>query len=309
MSKEFKDNKEATYYLEGKWPNFLHIYTDGSKTHEGVGCAFYCPRKHEARKFLLPPLSSIYTAEIIAIKEAIKFGLEKGNKTLILTDSRSTLEQLEHRRWKADNSYIYELVELIMKANKENKCVHLMWVKGHSGIQHNEAVDALAKESIKDGDPLFIQLPYSDFLQVSRKEAHNQWQQQWQVSQKKKGFSYATVQRTIPTKPWFWQKNIPRRYVTSIIRIRLGHTSCPAHLYRIGVTDSPTCSDHPEEDGDLNHIIFGCTKYAPQQKKLWEKLTKMKIPFPTNINLLMSENKPKLYSVLAQYLQDADIKL
>jgi hypothetical protein len=47
------------------------IYTNASKTHEGVGCAFYSPQTATERKFKLFAESSIHTAELYATHQAL----------------------------------------------------------------------------------------------------------------------------------------------------------------------------------------------------------------------------------------------
>ena len=61
-------------------------FTDGSKTKEGVGCAFVSGR--DTRSFSLPANSSVFTSELVAISKALSF-IEVGDEVLhlILTDS------------------------------------------------------------------------------------------------------------------------------------------------------------------------------------------------------------------------------
>ena len=68
-----KDNPEIikSYALEYK-DNFK-IYTDGSKTETGqVGSAYYIP-EIKTKKIRITDQSSVFTAELIAIKEALKW--------------------------------------------------------------------------------------------------------------------------------------------------------------------------------------------------------------------------------------------
>ena len=66
------------------------LYTDGSRTSEGVGCAFVAGR--DIRSFSLPANASVFSAELLAIDKALCF-IEVGNEALhlILTDSMSRL--------------------------------------------------------------------------------------------------------------------------------------------------------------------------------------------------------------------------
>ena len=66
------------------------IYTDGSKTADGVGCAFVSG--HDSRSFSLPTNSSVFTSELVTISKALCH-VEVGTEDLhlILTDSLSSL--------------------------------------------------------------------------------------------------------------------------------------------------------------------------------------------------------------------------
>ena len=69
-------------------------FTDGSKTEEGVGCAFVCGR--DTRSFSLPEHSSVSSAELVAIDKALRF-IEVSDDTehVILTDSLSSKQPID----------------------------------------------------------------------------------------------------------------------------------------------------------------------------------------------------------------------
>ena len=66
------------------------VYTDGSKTSDGVGCAFVAGG--DTRSFSLPASASVFSAELTAIDKALCF-IEVCDEALhlILTDSMSNL--------------------------------------------------------------------------------------------------------------------------------------------------------------------------------------------------------------------------
>ena len=73
-----------------------HIYTDGSKTPEGVGFGTACGDNWDLiQRGTLPQGASVYTAEVIAIAIALrKIGTMNGDMSTIFTDSQSSLEVL-----------------------------------------------------------------------------------------------------------------------------------------------------------------------------------------------------------------------
>ena len=69
-------------------------FTDGSKTVNGVGCAFVSG--HDTRSFSLPSNSSVFTSELVAISKALCFAeIGPEDLHLILTDSLSSLLALK----------------------------------------------------------------------------------------------------------------------------------------------------------------------------------------------------------------------
>ena len=66
------------------------IGTDGSKTSDGVGCAFVAGR--DTRSFSLPASATVFSAELLVIDKALCF-IEVGDEDLhlILTDCLSSL--------------------------------------------------------------------------------------------------------------------------------------------------------------------------------------------------------------------------
>lgn len=107
------------------------IFTDNSKIDTGVGCAFvvYLNQLEVFHNFYkLNPESSVFNAELLAIKLAVTYLIENyGGNGVIATDSRSVLEALAFY-----NSKIKEIIKLRLKL-----CTHvnikLTWVKAHVG--------------------------------------------------------------------------------------------------------------------------------------------------------------------------------
>ena len=61
--------QEETLIIKNDYPDYLHIYTDGSKSGDRVGCAAVLNNTKSLRR--LPNKSSIYSAEILAIDLAL----------------------------------------------------------------------------------------------------------------------------------------------------------------------------------------------------------------------------------------------
>uniref|UniRef100_A0A6P7GKJ4 Uncharacterized protein LOC114343795 n=1 Tax=Diabrotica virgifera virgifera TaxID=50390 RepID=A0A6P7GKJ4_DIAVI len=70
--------------------NAYQIYTDASKSTKGTACAIYDPQTNESKMFKLNANSSIYSAELIGILEALKYCQHLPNKKIyIFSDSKN----------------------------------------------------------------------------------------------------------------------------------------------------------------------------------------------------------------------------
>ena len=101
--------KQNFQELQSRLSDYQHIYTDGSKVEDKVGCAYISGSHHE--KIRLPDGSSIFTAESKAIDKALDYVMNNSleNKFVIFSDSLSVLKSLNHTASK--NPKIQNVIE------------------------------------------------------------------------------------------------------------------------------------------------------------------------------------------------------
>ena len=124
----------------------MHIYTDGSKSSEGVGFAAVFPNTTSGGR--LTGEASIFTAELYTINAAlheILKGTTDGNRFTIFSDSRSALLALRSDSY--FSPILVETKELIRRAEEDNIIIELCWVPGHVNVWGNEKADAAAKDA------------------------------------------------------------------------------------------------------------------------------------------------------------------
>ena len=140
-------DKLKQYALEhmAKHSDKLSVYTDGSKSENGVGFAVISNNfKIQAS---LPPFASIYTAEIYAIKYAlINIDSRHLTEVVIYSDSQSAIQAI--RAYYPENALISDIQYLLHKLSEKKISVVLCWIPGHVGIEGNEKADKAAKEAI-----------------------------------------------------------------------------------------------------------------------------------------------------------------
>ena len=130
--------KQNFHDLQSYYSDHEHIYTDGSKDEEKVGCA--AAKYDDCKKMRIPDGSSVFTAEAKAIDLALDFvnTCTYTDKFVIFSDSLSVLQALNHTSSK--NSQIQHLL-LKHHEISSSKTVIYCWIPSHIGIYGNEKVD------------------------------------------------------------------------------------------------------------------------------------------------------------------------
>ena len=115
--------KQAALAHIYKYNKLTQMYTDGSKVGDIVAAAFTIPSLDIDKKFRLCNESSIYAAELTAIKEAVTWILDNVNNEdqqyLIISDSLSVLTSIKQNISKCRPNLYNELVILLtLQCNK-----------------------------------------------------------------------------------------------------------------------------------------------------------------------------------------------
>ena len=114
-------NKQAFLEITSRHPNYVQIFTDGSKVDEKVAAAAVsavAPNNPFSRR--LRDHCSIYTAELQAILFALKQAYQSQEKKfMIFSDSQSALQALGEL--KTDHPLLVQIQELLHKINAGQK--------------------------------------------------------------------------------------------------------------------------------------------------------------------------------------------
>ena len=139
------------------------VYTDGSKMNERVGapaiinrhfldCETTC--RHLSKR--LSDNSTIFAAEVTAITLALNYYQHMGpvlHDLVVFSDSMSCLQAIEDED--AENSFICHIMNFLWLLSDKGTHVRFCWIPSHYGIEGNEWVDQLAKETLDHNlDPL-----------------------------------------------------------------------------------------------------------------------------------------------------------
>ena len=140
------------------------IYTDGSKSNNGVGCAYTVYKNStliDNKSFSLAPHCSVLQAETFAILKAAEYILNVGNymetwSIRILSDSQSAIKALSN--FQSKKALTWETRQKIISSPISTT---LEWVKAHNEDQYNNEVDLLAKQASTIRPFSFEKVPHS----------------------------------------------------------------------------------------------------------------------------------------------------
>ena len=172
----YQFQQEYRKLVESSYLNYNKIFTDGSKTSAGCGCAYFVDINPPitVRK-RLPPTCGIFNAELYAILLAVRFICESNlDNFVIFTDSYSALQFLKNPKL---DHWIKNLIHKALRSC--NKTIIFEWISSHSGIQGNEAADVAAKESISSNIITNIPIMYNDYKFLVKSLINRQWQMLW----------------------------------------------------------------------------------------------------------------------------------
>ena len=307
MLNDFIQNKHA-----------YSIYTDGSKMLDSnsVGAACICPQLEVIIKRSLNKHASIFTAECIALNDALDVALQIENQDnrniLVFSDSLSALQALESIKVSMKtNPYIYSIKAKYCQFIRENqgkKLIQLYWLPSHVGIRGNEEADSAAKNATHDLPNNLINIPFTDLYEFLYKKAKNQSTYTIEQEGKKKGKTYFESFYSKNKLPWYTHITQNRSFITTINRMRANHYHLSASLFRIGIINSPQCQCGHESE-DLNHIIWQCKRFDHQRKALIKNLSDQNLTLPLSIEMLIAKPNLKACESIYKFLKYCNLNI
>ena len=233
------------------------IYTDGSKTAQGVGAA--AVGKQECRKATLPGIASIYSAELHAIQLALEIiDAHKYTRSLVCSDSLSSLVAIKNSTNKIP--LVLRVQQKLHRLEEGGSQVTFLWVPGHSGIGGNDAADTIAKKATQQ-PPQFITVPYTDWYSYIRDTTMRQWEDKWSRS--------TAALHHIKPKPEKWRRSTKTRREEVIMnRLRLGHTRLTHGYLFDGEPQRRICRWCNDAFLTVEHLLITCPQLEQQRGEI-----------------------------------------
>ena len=283
--------------------NFINIYTDGSKTDSGTGCAFVLFRPDSTihhGQCKLGDDNSVYQAELVAILNSFKFIMKLSvnecfSQINVFSDSIAALLSIKDCNTK--NS-IARNIQYFVKFFSAFTSVKFYWCKGHNKIIGNEMADYFAKDSISNPNCLnqVFPLPISHVKNKVKSKSKTSWFNRWKTSTNGRiTFSF------IPDgMPKYLQSKSLSYKVTQILT---GHCKLNFFLNSIGKTLDPCCSCRKDIE-TVNHYLWYCSKEEINRSSTLKKACfSQGILYPPENKLLF--DNPVLFQALGQFLNNS----
>ena len=254
---ELLDDPEADLF-DGSY------YTDASQRGNGpVGAAVVQQDSDGEWETLysqsFQPETSVFIGELLAIEAAIDIISSRGRtgNYRICSDSLSALQAIQD--YNTRDTIIYNIRERIRLQSYININITLEWVRGHVGIEGNEAADLAAKRAAESAElsPRFF-ITKAVVKRKLNEHAAKQWQFQWQSSETGR-FTRRIFPKVCFDAKFTWINNQFDRII--MYRLASGHVPLGYFLHRIRVAPSDRCK-HCNCREDIEHLLIHCERFA-----------------------------------------------
>ena len=271
-------------------PDF-YLFTDGSKTKEGVGTSFCTFTKEDlinpSHTFQesLDSRGSIFQAECFALLKAVNHisSLPKFSSILICSDNLSMINCLSNCNLTSE--LLLRIYHLLYKL-KNSFRIWITWVKSHADCAGNNMADKLAKEAaatyISSNSAWsfqFQKIPPSFRFNESSHQAREKFITEYLASPHSK--------RLLMFMPnlmdIFSNKSLTFNSKTTSL-ILTGHGKLNAHLFRLNLDSGFTCRFCFEYPETIDHLVFECPALTVNRYHLYWNLQ------------VLTDSDPKCYS-------------
>ena len=282
--------------LRNRFPSSAFIFTDGSKSPTGVGCAFV----HGVIRcrFRLPDQCSVFTAEAFAVLRALQYiDTNVIQRPVVCSDSLSVMMAIKHGT--SDHPVVIDIMELVHRLVQTGYDIFMLWLPGHCNIHGNELADTEAKRAMASPEICEIQFGYKEYRpllrQVLRTRFNTLWTNYWP----------GTTMKAIREVSGRWESSIRtnRREEVILCRLRLGHTRL-THSYLIDHSRESEC-EHCQCPLSVQHILVECPEFHGARIQLFNAC--QKYGHPLSLKSLLGNEHADIIDQVFIFLRACDL--
>ena len=261
------------------------IYTDGSKSEGGAGCAFVTGNVEQS--WTLNKAMSVESAEAWAIIQALNYCESNQCKAFVVaTDSLKLLKKITHLFSK--NPLINIILNKIELLKNSNKNILFIWIPAHMEIGQNEKADALSKVAARGIVVDIEELTKSERKASLRTKIKMKWHNEWQMTHSWLSSFKQNVESWVPPL------RLNRHDRIKIERLRLGHTRL-THSHLLTGEPQASCNEC-DLPLTVKHIICDCQMTQTERIRHGIK---------NNVSEML--NHPENIQNLLDFLRDIDL--
>jgi ribonuclease HI len=303
LTKRFGVLEPATPSGEG-----IEVYTDGSKSDQGVGLGFLIKAEsHTIADFHepLPHSCTVYSAEMLAINHAVTILSQmkfRNEQIKFFSDSMSSLLTLNGRKFRCRLA-----VDTIYKMNSlaKRNDVSLHWIRAHVGNEGNEEADQLAKSGAEAHGPSRFEtlMSMSQAKSAIRTSVRDRWKHGWNLVPGHRQSKYWIVKPCDKRAKDLLKYD--RQSVSAIVGFVSGFNQLNYHNHNIGRAETAECRLCEQGTEDARHLVEQCPAvydlrtehfgYGPQNGWTVSKLASF-LKKPSIDRLLRNETNEELVS-------------
>ena len=239
----------------------VNIFTDGSKSDDGVGAAFVVqgPDGEITRKFRLNTVCSVFQAEMLALSRALAWLVQNPARNVtIYSDSQSGLKALSST---SNTNFFVNECRKSLDELLGITVVQFVWVKAHVGIIGNELADEAAKAaSAQHTASSYNAFPLSLAKRIIRASNFDEWAAEYAGSSTGSG-----------TRKWF--PNLPDVHHAmdalgasfELTQMFTGHGFHKEYLKRFHITADDLCPCDGRSVQSIDHLLEECNRFASER--------------------------------------------
>ena len=280
-------------------PHDYVIFTDGSKHPYGTGFGIAAYKGSDLINSILevsislPKGTTIFTAEAMAIKEAVTHAIYDirhnhpmlpGTSFHIYSDNLSCLLYLRNP-CSPPHSHLF--IPILLQTKNIPFQTTFCHIPSHTGIVGNERADYLANEGAKLSH-LQIELPKDDIKAVNK---HNILQatetitaSAWQTFIT----NHPSLHAIFPTPSKWKEYKFNTTHLRKIHNLLHGTIPCYEYLFKIKIAYADQCPICQVTDSP-HHVVIVCPRFATQRERY--------LGAPQDIPSLLGGTRPILYSL------------